>query len=317
MSESALSGWHTQFEWEPLVENASALRTHSRYLVCGMGGSHLGAWLLKAYAGAPIDIHRDYGLPATHDDMMLILSSYSGNTEEVLDAGRVAIERGIPVAAITTGGTLLEFAREHGIPHVIMPADMHVEPRFAIPLSMLGIAKLMDDDALVARIREAGMLVAPEHERAAGEKLADFLKDRVPVIYSSAQHEALAYIWKISLNETSKTPAFANHIPEACHNELESYDGAPKHPLTARFAVLFIGSTDDHPRNLERMKTMSEVLMEKGVPCEGLWLKDSSLANVFAAVLQADWATLSLAHRYQVPDTATALIAEFKRRIGQ
>ncbi len=88
--EDTLRKFPEQFEWQPEVMQGEALRPHKNYILCGMGGSHLGAWLIKRYGGVfNIFIHRDYGLPELPPDIwadaLVILSSYSGTTEEVLD----------------------------------------------------------------------------------------------------------------------------------------------------------------------------------------------------------------------------------------
>ncbi|MEK7619244.1 MAG: hypothetical protein AAB416_03340, partial [Patescibacteria group bacterium] len=90
MMHDAIKNFHQQFSYEPEIQNQKHLVKKVKFIVAGMGGSHLAAGLLNT--GRPaldIMIHRDYGLPALSDEELLsrlvILSSYSGNTEEVID----------------------------------------------------------------------------------------------------------------------------------------------------------------------------------------------------------------------------------------
>ena len=109
----AILNFPKQFTFQPVIANARVLERRKTCIVAGMGGSHLAADLLGAWKPElDLIMHSNYGLPALVEDRLknsfLIASSYSGNTEETFDAYDSAQERGIPVAVIATGGTLLE-----------------------------------------------------------------------------------------------------------------------------------------------------------------------------------------------------------------
>lgn len=92
-----------------------------RVLIAGMGGSAIGASLLKAYAAplasVPFEVHRDYGLPAWAQgpETLVIASSHSGNTEETLDALETALDRSCSILVISTGGKIAEIAKENNL----------------------------------------------------------------------------------------------------------------------------------------------------------------------------------------------------------
>ena len=100
----------------------SEFKNINKVLIAGMGGSAIGASLLKAYAAplatVPIEVHRDYGLPAwaNGEDTLVIVSSHSGNTEETLSAMETALERGCSLLAISTGGKIAEIAGKKTLP---------------------------------------------------------------------------------------------------------------------------------------------------------------------------------------------------------
>jgi glucose/mannose-6-phosphate isomerase len=322
--EEQIARFAGQFAWEPVVEHAEKLpAVPTRLIVCGMGGSHLGADLLLTHDPTlPVTIHRDYGLPrvprADLEGALIVASSYSGTTEETLDAAQAALEAGLALAVVTTGGALADLARAHGLPLILLP-DTHIEPRMAVGLSMLALARLLGDVALERAIAEAGRALDPDHGRAEAAALVTTLRDTVPLIYASTQNFSIAYFWKIAMNETGKIPAGYNLFPELCHNELSGYD-APEasQALSQRFHVLMLTDESDHPRIKKRMRIMQGLLAARGVavtavPLSGATALEKALHGVLAGV----WTALGLASAYGAPDAATPLVAEFKQKMAE
>jgi glucose/mannose-6-phosphate isomerase len=319
--EESIRRFPEQFAWEPVVEQGESLGAHAQYVVCGMGGSHMAAWLIQAFASrADISIHRDYGLPdipaERAADTLVILSSHSGTTEEVLDAGREALARGMKTAAISTGGKLIEFAREHSLPHIVMPAG-DFEPRLALGYSLLGIARLLGDGPLESRIALAGRTLDANAREAEGVSLGESLRGRVPLIYASTRNLPVAYIWKAKLNESAKIPVFCDAMPEMCHNELSGFDVVDStRSVSANMHAVFLTDESDDPRNTRRMHIASEMLAERGIPSTLVPLTGDDVSKLLSGLVLADWVALSLARHYGVGDELTPMIAEFKRRIA-
>lgn len=317
----AIGRFQEQFAWQPAVEHADALRQYQYVIVCGMGGSHMGPTLVRDFGNHPeIIIHRDYGLPNLpqhiFDKALVILSSHSGNTEEVLDSGREGLDRSLPLAAVTTGGKLFEFAREHAIPHIVFP-HMDLQPRVATALSMLSIAALLRDDQLIADIRTAGRAVDALALEGQGEALAEKLYGKVPVVYGSTANTIITAMWKIKMNETGKIPAFYNVFPEMNHNELCGFDVVDAtRSNSANMHVILLRDAGDHPRIQKRMQAAVEVFAEKGISVEQVQLEGTGLYKALRAVTLADWLALSLAGHYGVPDEDVPVVEDFKRRIA-
>src|SRR5687768_17263628 len=79
----------------------------SNVLITGLGGSGIGGSILSELIGGscsvPIIVNKDYFLPAfVSDKSLVIVSSYSGNTEETLSAMEQAIMRKAVVVCITS-----------------------------------------------------------------------------------------------------------------------------------------------------------------------------------------------------------------------
>ena len=158
MITEAIKNFPEQLKFEPEIKNAEKLIAAKTYIVAGMGGSNLATDLVKI--GRPmLDIisHRDYGLPAIPDEKMknslIIAVSYSGNTEETIDAFKTALDRNLPVACIGVNGKLLELAEENKIPYVKIP-DTGIQPRSAVGFMMIGLLKLMGLEDAIEEIKK-------------------------------------------------------------------------------------------------------------------------------------------------------------------
>lgn len=322
--EEQVMNFAEQFKWEPeLLRGESLPEKSSHTIVCSMGGSHLGARLLLRHDPfLPISIHSDYGMPREPIERLrgalIVASSYSGETEETLDSARTALEAGLKVAVVTTGGALASFAEEHSLPLILMPKKS-VEPRMAVGASMLALAQLMRDTELENKIRQAGENINVKKYQTDGEALAKHLTGSIPLIYSSTLNAPLAYFWKIAFNETSKVPAFYNLFPEICHNELSGFDiREHTRKLSSQMSVIFMKDSDDHPRISKRMHIMQELLTERGLATVNVELfGDNGLEKAFNGTLYGVWTALALAREYGAPDAVTPLISEFKSKMKE
>src|SRR5258708_3619280 len=224
--------YQKQFEYEPKVENAGKLKKASKFLVVGMGGSHLAADLLKAWhPELDIVIWPNYGLPLLREkelkERLVILSSYSGNTEETIDAFNMAKAKHLTMAVIASRGKLIKLAEKLKTPYVQIP-DFHMQPRMATGLSLLAMLAVMNEHTWLGEAKELATQLHPAREEYRGRDLAKRLHGSVPVIYASLRNAALAYNWKIKFNETGKIPAFANTLPDMNHNETVGFDVKPR-----------------------------------------------------------------------------------------
>ncbi len=315
--EEQLLGFPKQFSWEPIVVGTVPAFKHA--IVCGMGGSALQAKLLLCIdPELPISVHQDYGLPHIKEGEkpLIVLSSYSGETEEVLDTAREATERGFPCAVVASGGTLLALAKEKNLPYIELPKET-AEPRMEIGYAMLALLRMLGYAQSEASLRTIGQSLDTAGIKTKGAEIAEQLKNRLPLIYASNANEAVAYFWKIALNETAKIPAFIAFVPELCHNELAGFDTAPttamlSHTMTA----VFLHDTTDHPRNEKRLVLVADSMKEKGIgTLHANLLGTDRYTKVLTGALTGVATALALAHHYGVPDAETPLIADFKSRM--
>ena len=309
----AIKNFNKQFEYEPVVENADKLEKKDKFIVAGMGGSHLSADILKiSRPTLDMTIHRDYGLPDAMENRLLILSSYSGNTEEVVNAFEKGLENNLPIAVISIGGKLIELAREHSIPYVQMP-DTDIQPRNALGYSLRALLKVIGDEETLKELSNLSQTLYPTEYEEVGKALSKKLKGKIPVIYSSTRNQSIAYNWKIKLNETGKVPAFYNVLPEMNHNELEAYSVKE---LTEKFHFIILKDTEDDERIIKRMEVLEEMYKDRGLPVDVIEIEGKDKYHkVFASLILADWTAYYTAQLYGLEAEQVPMIEEFKKLI--
>ena len=316
-----IENFNTQFAFKPEIINGGRLGKFSKFIVAGMGGSHLAADLIKTWKpDFDVAVHSDYGPLALADsqakDTLVILSSYSGNTEETLDALKDALSRGLPVAAISVGGKLLEAAKIRGIPYVQIP-DIGIQPRMATGFSFKALLKLMGEDEALQKVSGLADSLVPLDYEAEGKALAERLAGFVPLIYASSRNRAIAQNWKIKFNETGKIPAFYNVLPELNHNEMTGFDvKEPTEMLSKNFYFIILKDEDDQPRILKRMDVLADLLESRNFPVEVLSSGTGDIfEKIFSALVMADWTAFYTAEGYGLESEEVPMVEEFKKLI--
>jgi glucose/mannose-6-phosphate isomerase len=317
----SIKNFSEQFKWSPEIANSDKLGKYSKYILAGMGGSHLAGGIINIiWPEIDLWIHRDYGVPTIPTDekekTLIIASSYSGNTEEIIDCLELSLATGYEVAVIADSGKLLDIAKEKGLPYIDLPST-GVQPRMAIGFSLLAIMKLIGDASKLREISELSGLLYPLNYEEQGREMADKLKNCIPIIYSSARNKPLAYIWKITMNETGKSMSFYNAFPELNHNELEGFDMIEHETeLASKFKFIFLKDIADHQRVTTRMEITKKTLEKKGF--EVIWInltEENRLLRVFSSIMLANWIGLNIAESANVNPTDVPTIEEFKKAI--
>jgi glucose/mannose-6-phosphate isomerase len=311
-----LKNFNQQFLFDPKIENNSALDRKSSFVVVGMGGSAHAAELLKNMKPElDIMVRRDYGLPrlpvTVLQNKLIILSSYSGNTEEVIDAFTQAKEKNLAMAVIATGGKLLALAIENKVPYIKLP-DFQIEPRIALGLSIKAFLKLVGEEDELQKIKTLATILLPLEFETPGKELAERMKGCVPVIYASMPNATVAYNWKIKLNETGKIPAFYNVFPELNHNEMNGFS-----VLSEKFYFIFLRDKADNPKVLKRMDVTAQMYRERNLKVEILDMAgENAWQKIFSSLMLADWVSYHTALLYGFKPDGVPTVEEFKKLIS-
>lgn len=321
MIPETIKNFSQQLAFDPVVENADKLSPAKNFILAGMGGSHLAADLLRVWdPSAPIIVHSNYDLPCLPAEelkqSLIIASSYSGNTEETIDAFEKARSLKLKVAAISTGGKLLKLAKKYDTPFIQLP-DVKIQPRSAIGFSAVAMLKLIGEEKELAKIKQLSRQIKPADTEKEGKKLAEKLRNLTPIIYSSAANFPIAYNWKIRFNETGKIPAFCNAIPEANHNEILGFVlDKSSEIFSKRFGFIFLDDKTDNERNKLRMKILSELYEKAGLTVEKLDLKGKTVwEKIFNSLILADWTSYYSAKLHGFDPEEENLVDKFKEMI--
>jgi len=294
------------------VETIDGLPDHDdieNVLVLGMGGSGVAGDVLATVAGpflpVPLVVSKDYELPGFVGRGTLVVAiSFSGGTEETLEAVGEAADDGARIVAICAGGELARVADDLGEP------VLRVIP--GIPMPRAGLGALVVPALVV--LEETGLFPGAtewialaieqlrrrvERERgprSVAQHLARSIGRTVPLVYGgSPLGYTAAQRWKASINENAKAPAFANRIPELCHNEVAGWG---QHGDVTRQVLTLVELRHDHehPQVGRRFELVNELTAEvvagiETVQAEG----EGALAQLLDLILGGDLLSLHLA----------------------
>jgi glucose/mannose-6-phosphate isomerase len=273
-------------------------------IVTGLGGSAISADLMSNFLcnelTIPFVVNRNYHLPSFADEnTLLIVSSYSGNTEETISVFNEGIKRKCRIICITTGGRIEKTALENNIPVVkVIPG---FQPRYSLGLSFFSQLRILQDlniippqDIIVEQIitlwKEKGIQLSGEKNKA--YDMARDLIGFIPVIYSAADvTSAVGYRLKCQFNENSKLHAFHNVIPELNHNEIIGWESFLDKQFNAK--LIIIQDRIYHPQINKRFEITASL-----ISCEKIYLesKDESFKlRLMDLVYLGDWISYYLA----------------------
>lgn len=320
--KEAILNFNKQFEFEPVIHNLAQLGKFNKFIVAGMGGSHLAADLFKVWRPElDIIIHSDYGLPQIPDEelksRLFIASSYSGNTEEVLEGLNQALAKGMAVILVSVGGKLIETAKAKTLPYILLP-DTKIQPRAATGYSFLALLKAMGEETALKEAQNLFKTLDPKELEPHGEAIAKKLYGFVPVVYASARNTSIAQNWKIKFNENGKIPAFYNVLPELNHNEMTGFDAQGKtRSLSEKFYFIFLQDKSDHPQIQKRMQVLNKLYSDRGLQAQIIDISnENTFIKIFSSLVLGDWASYYTALNYNVDPEPVPMVEEFKRLIA-
>jgi glucose/mannose-6-phosphate isomerase len=299
-------------------------------VVAGMGASAIGGDLLRLHlagrSDVPVEVFRDYGLPGiVSRDSLIVISSYSGNTDEALACFSDAIRIGARTVCVTSGGRVREEARRQGIPIAVIPSGL--PPRaglgysFAVLLALalkVGLCEHPGRDLEECATTLEGLNAtysAGGNDPNPAARLADQLVERVPIIYCSNHLDAVGLRWKNQFCENSKGPAFVSFVPEANHNDVMGWE-LPDSGMRA--GVVVLRTAEEHPKVARMLSLVGQVIGDRAHFCGEFRGQGSSLlSRVFSLILLGDYASVYLALRRGVDPTPIRTIEEIKDRLGR
>lgn len=296
----------------------------SNVVVIGMGEAALAGDLLEAVAGpfmaVPLVVHRGYELPSfVAPDSLVIAMSVSGATDETVEATEAAYETGASLVSVTrSDGYLAELTSAWQTPVIELPHDVGPRLEF-VPLAVAGLIALEQvgffpggrewlDRAVTQLARRRDQLASVDDVAA---RVARTVDRTLPVVYGAGPIGRVAAIrWKQQFNLTAKVAAFANFVPELCHNEVAGW--GQHGDLTRQvFTQIDLRHDHEHPNDTARLDQVDDIMLEVvadqvRVEAEG----DGALAQLLDLVLIGDLVAVDIARREGIdPGPAPAVEA--------
>lgn len=314
------------FTYEPAFQPAKPILN---VVYAGMGGSALAALLVRTWptTAVPFEVVREYELPPyVGEQTLVIAASYSGNTEETVEAIGHAAEKGAQIAVIAGGGKLADIARDKGYPLTLLPKVE--QPRYAVFYNLR---------ALLILLQQAGVFTGNMDELT---RAGDFLKEQVQawlptvptkdnlakqiaqeclgksvVIYGGPKLFPAAYKWKISFNENAKQVAWTGQYPEFNHNE---FIGWSKQPVNKPYAVIDLRSNLEHERVQKRFAVSERLLSGmRPAPIIVEAQGNSVLEQLLWVINLGDFVTLYTGLLNGLNPAPVELVEKFKKELTQ
>jgi glucose/mannose-6-phosphate isomerase len=289
-------------------------------IVCGMGGSAIGGDLAAAALGnrltGPLITVRGYELPSwVTPEWTVLCSSYSGNTEETLACFAAAEALGARRIVASTGGALVDGAREAGLPVIGLPGILPA-PRTAVAYMLVCVAEVAALAGVAPRVHtelDAAAAFLSEQSsdlQARAAEIAEQLGESIPIVVGADLTGPVARRWKTQINENAKCPTFFSELPEANHNEICGWDGDA-------FSAVMLEDADQHPRLRRRFELTGEAIGSAGATVVGLETQgETRIARLLWATMLGDLVSLKLAEARGVDPLPVEAIEGFKAALA-
>lgn len=302
---------------------SSSEKEISNVLISGLGGSGIGgsivSQLVDKEAIVPINVNKDYFIPGyVNQNTLVIICSYSGNTEETLSAMTLAREKNAQITCITSGGEVLDIAKEHNLNHIVIPGGM--PPRACLSYSLTQLFYILSHFGIIgnafgAELEASVKLLENEEENIIEEakSIAGKLFNKTPIIYSTASTEGVSVRFRQQLNENAKMLCWHHVFPEMNHNELVGWRKQNKELAI----VIFRNETDDG-RIQKRMEICKEIFTKYTSTIIEIHSKgNSSLEKALYLIHLGDWVSWFLSELNKVDAMEIDVINHLKSELAK
>ena len=314
----------------------ASYKNADQVVVAGMGGSSLPAHLINSVYGramrVPFSFFNGYELPGSVGRRsIVVVSSYSGTTEETIACFKAAKARKAKIIGITSGGALAKLLRREKVPaYIFDPAFNPCKaPRLGIGYMAAGLLALLssagalslDGDEIIDVASELRALSAcwsptvPARDNPA-KLMAHALAGTVPVIVSAEHLVGNGHILQNQIHESAKQFSAAFPIPELNHHLMEGLTlPAEVHRL---LAFLFIDSNLYAERIAHRFRTTQKVLAKQSY---GFNLYRAAAPTAFGQACEVlsfgSWVSFYMAIQNRIDPSCIPWVDFFKKELGR
>ncbi|MBC8226548.1 MAG: bifunctional phosphoglucose/phosphomannose isomerase [Gammaproteobacteria bacterium] len=289
-----------------------------RVIIMGMGSSAIAGLIMKDISPhLEIIVERNYFPNAIIDEhTLLIICSYSGNTEESLSYYNHASALTNNIFGITSGGKLLKLLQKDNYNYCVLPEGY--PPRSILGYTLAVLIKLLDEDELlellnVELLQEYSDMFSLEDSEVFS--LAKNIHSTFPVIVTEEDLSSIGYRLKCQLNENSKMLSYNVTLPEMNHNEIVGWESS----LTKKdlFSLIWIDIT--FPANIKRMDITNRILTNKNSYSHHIEIPSdfkSDLSGLFYLINYLDWLSYWCGHLNDVDISSIKSIDILKKELA-
>jgi len=271
-----------------------------------------------------VEVRKAYGIPEAVADRRpkCLFISYSGNTEETVEAVNDAIRYKLDWSVISSGGQLLELAEEHERPFVKVPPGL--QPRAAFGLMTKAVMHYVSSDIdrkYLEMCDQAGdylnKSLANQSENQLLSQALQISKEigsKTSVIYGGTPLTYLvAQRWKTQINENAKSKAFVGYMPEIHHNEILSWE-ANREESKNNFQLLFLRSSNENSQVSKRFELTKKIIGDKVNISEIENISSENIiSNLFHLTLLGDLVSVYMAENLDIDPYDITAIEELKK----
>lgn len=296
-------------------------------IVCGMGGSRFTPMTVK-YLFAdriklPYEIIDGYHLPAyANEKSLVILSSYSGTTEEVISCANEAIAKKCTISSVTSGGEIAKMSKENNwSSYIFNPTNNPSgQPRLGGGYMLMGHAGLLksyglldlSDEEVIASV-EFIKNIKKDDQRI--KDTINFMKDKIVYLIASEHLRGFVNGFANQINENAKAISDFRIISELNHHLMEGLANPSYFKKSAGF--VFIKSNLYSDRIQKRYPLTREVIEKQGIPTFELNLNGpDKLSQVLEGFVISGYSTYDLSKYYGVDALKIPWVDYFKKALS-
>jgi glucose/mannose-6-phosphate isomerase len=300
----------------------SAKKNIQNIVVTGLGGSGIGGTIMAELVAdsctVPVLVNKDYFLPAyVNSNTLVIISSYSGNTEETLEAMQQALTKKAQIVCVTSGGKVEELAKQNNLDLIKIPGGN--PPRSCIGYSLVQLIKVFIHNgfapaSLLNDVKNTITLLEKENSNITtqAKHIAKILLNKIPVIYSLGSCEGVSVRFRQQINENSKMLCWHHVFPEMNHNELVGWTTKNEDIAVVTFRTSF-----DYKRTQKRYEVCKTVFEKYSAGVTDIVAKGNSKAEEFFYLINiGDWISVYIAELKGIDAVEVNIIDHLKKELS-
>jgi glucose/mannose-6-phosphate isomerase len=319
-------------DWQKMTIPAH-FATAKNVLILGMGGSGIGAALVASLSRYEcpmvVEVSRDYNIPAWVDKNTLVIGvSYSGETEETLEAFRQAAKKTEKLITISTGGTIASLGSQHKALHYQI--EYESQPRSAIGYSLTSLLAIFSklrflvirNEDIIETVDVLNDLLSKidvdvQFYRNPAKLLAQKISGKIAIILGSGLLSEVARRWKGHINENAKNQAYFEEIPEMNHNALVGLE--MPNDLGKKVFFVILESQYNLERNKLRQNITGQILTQRKIPYESVMMEPAGgkIAEMFQMIFFGDFVAYYLAILNNIAPEPVKAISLLKEKLAE